>query len=193
MSQFEFLVILAGVVIGIAMAEIVSGWGKIVRTSSKLELDWLQFGWSVVILLNAMIYWVGIWPYADVGIQYLGQVYFLVVPTLFLVIISFAITPTDFTAGPFSFREYYMERRKPIFMFYAVFGVTSTAADYVAGVFYVSFSEIAFNLAIILANVYLAFTRNVLIHGFVMIVFLVFAIAIGFASLDQMMERFSDT
>lgn len=188
MSQFEFLVILAGVVIGIAMAEIVSGWGKIVRTHAKLELDWLQFGWTVVILLNAMIYWVGIWPYAEAGIQYLGQVYFLVVPTLFLVMIAFAITPTDFSSTPFSMRDYYMERRKPIFLCYAVFFFTSQVADYLAGVSAFSYSETATNLAIIAPILCLAFTRRVLVHGLLMIVLLVLAIWVGFASLNQMEE-----
>ena len=190
MSQFEFLLILAGVVIGIAMAEIVSGWGRVVRSPIPIRFDWIQSGWTLVILLNAMIYWVGIWPYSNSGVEYLGQVFFLVAPTLFLVIIAFAITPVEFSGHQFSMRDYYMERRRPIFLFYAIFSVVSTLADYVLGVLRASPFEIGFNLLFVVPLIFLAFTTRALVHGAFMVIYLAAMLAAGFITLDTMMGRF---
>ena len=41
MSQFEFYLVIAGVVVAIAMAEIVGGWGQLVRANQGVKFDWL--------------------------------------------------------------------------------------------------------------------------------------------------------
>ena len=191
MTQFEFFIVIAGVVIGIAMAEIVSGWGRLVRTNTPVKLDWLQFGWTVAILLNAMLYWIGIWPYADSKFQTLWQVYFLVIPTLFLVLIAFAITPTEFSGNPFSVREYYISRRKPIFIFQALFQATSTAADFIVGDRQMSIMEVlalALSLAVFLG---LAYTERIWLHGIAMAFSLLSMVLIGFSTIENVFERFN--
>ena len=78
MTLFEFLMVIAGVVIAIAMAEIVSGWGRMMRAGTNVKFDWLHLGWSLTVLLNAMLYWVGVWAYAELEFQYVAQTWFLV-------------------------------------------------------------------------------------------------------------------
>ena len=93
MTKFEFLMMIASVLIAVGMAEIVGGWGRMARSPAKVKFDWLHFGWSLLILLVAVSYWLGMWAYVDVPMEYVGEIYFLVIPTLFLVLASFAITP----------------------------------------------------------------------------------------------------
>ena len=191
MTQFEFFMVIAGVVIAIAMAEVVSGWGRLVRTNATVQLDWLQFGWTVIILLNSMIYWVGIWPYSGTEFETLGQIYFLVIPTLFLVLIAFAITPTEFDQTPFSMRRYYLSRRKPIFLFYGLFIATSSAADFiVAGGRQVELWSLIPLFSILAAYVYLAVTERIWVHATIMFVALLSMVLVGFTSLNTIFERF---
>ena len=85
--------VIAGVVLAIAMAEIVVGWGQLVRANQDVQTDWLHLGWTLCVLLISLMYWVGMWPYSDLEFTYVGQVWFLVFPTLFLVVLAYAIMP----------------------------------------------------------------------------------------------------
>jgi hypothetical protein len=85
MTKFEFLMMIASVVIAIGMTEIVGGWGRLARTPAEISFDWLHFCWTLYILLSSIQYWIGMWSYAGAPFEYTFQIYFLVVPTLFLV------------------------------------------------------------------------------------------------------------
>jgi len=98
-SYFEFLMVLAGLVVAIAMTEIVSGWGRLLRTTVDVQWDWLHFGWGLCLLMLSLQYWVGMWPYHQINFEYLGQVSFLVLPTLFFVSAAYALTPEIPTQG----------------------------------------------------------------------------------------------
>ena len=83
MTKFEFLMMIASVVIAVGLTEIVGGWGRMARTPAKVKFDWLLFSWALVLLLLGIQYWLGLWPYVEVEMEYIGEIYFLVVPTLF--------------------------------------------------------------------------------------------------------------
>ena len=71
MTLFEFLMALASVVIAIALTEIFAGWGRLLRTHIVPRLDWLHLAWTLVIVLYAIQYWVGIWPYREIQFTYI--------------------------------------------------------------------------------------------------------------------------
>jgi hypothetical protein len=62
------------------------------RTPAKVKFDWLLFGWAVFLLLGGVLHCLGMWPYAEVTMEYVGQIYFLIIPTLFFVPAAFAVT-----------------------------------------------------------------------------------------------------
>ena len=128
MTLFEFLMVIAGVVIAIAMAEIVSGWGRMVRAGVNVKFDWLHLGWSLTVLLNAMLYWVGVWAYAELEFQYVAQTWFLVLPTLFLVLVAFALTPDISQISGQSLRDYFISNRRGFFSSYVLFLLFSPPA-----------------------------------------------------------------
>jgi hypothetical protein len=128
MTKFEFLMMIASVVIAIGMTEIVGGWGRLARTPAEISFDWLHFCWTLYILLSSIQYWIGMWSYAGAPFEYTFQIYFLVVPTLFLVFSAFAITPDVPQSGELNVREYYWARR---FLPLAGFMVLAGLADLV--------------------------------------------------------------
>ena len=38
--------------------------------TSGRRVDWLHLGWTILITLYAIQYWVGIWPYRDIEFHY---------------------------------------------------------------------------------------------------------------------------
>ena len=131
MTKFEFLMMIASVVIAVGMTEIVGGWGRMARTPAKVKFDWLLFGWALVILLMGILYWLGMWAYVEVEMEYVGEIYFLVVPTLFFVLAAFGVSPDVPLVGSFDSREYYWNSRAAIFLPLSALGVMAALADLV--------------------------------------------------------------
>lgn len=164
MSQYEFFMVVAGVVVAIAMSEIVGGWGRMLRSSAEIEFDWLHFGWSLAVLFFALIYWIGMWPYADADLVYMGQVWFLIIPTLFLVLVAFAITPELPSSGSFRMRDYYLSHRRKIFGSFAVYIVLSQAADFVIADIDVDLTQVIGSAPLLLVLITLSVTKSIRLH-----------------------------
>ncbi len=131
MTKFEFLMMIASVVVAVGMTEIIGGWGRLARTPAKVKFDWLLFGWALVILLLGILYWLGMWAYVEVPMEYVGEIYFLVFPTLFFVLAAFGVTPDVPLVGSFDSREYYWNSRAAIFLPLLAMGVMANLADLV--------------------------------------------------------------
>jgi hypothetical protein len=129
MTLFEFLIALALVVIAIALTEIFAGWGRLLRTHIVQRIDWLHLLWSPVVLLYAIQYWVGIWPYREIEFTLIYQVWFWIFPTLFIVLVSYAITPDIDPNTSLELRDYYTSRRAPVFIGPPIFLATAQLAD----------------------------------------------------------------
>ena len=176
MTLLEFLMALASVVIAIALTEIFAGWGRLLRTHIVPRIDWLHLGWSLVIVLYAIQYWVGIWPYREIEFTLIYQVWFLIFPTLFIVLVSYAITPDVDPDTRLDLRDYYMSRRAPVFIGLAAFVATAQLADVIilgSKLDWISFSFVIIALLP-------AFTQRISIHTSVMVFNLYFILANGF-------------
>jgi hypothetical protein len=130
MTRFEFLMMIAAVVVAIGMTEIVGGWGRLMRTRSAVKPYWLHLGWTILILSSLIQYWIGMWSYSELQIERLGQIFFLIIPSLFGVLAAFAITPDVPDDGQLILRDYYWTKRTAIFLPLAVYFVTALVADF---------------------------------------------------------------
>ena len=126
MDQFEYVMVLSGVVVAVAMTEIVGAWGRILRTDASVKVEPLFVGWTCVVLLISMLYWVSMWPYQNIELVYMAQVWLLVLPTLFLVLVSFALTPNIPEVGELDLARFYFERRRRVFYSLAAFVMAGT-------------------------------------------------------------------
>ncbi|GJM13032.1 MAG: hypothetical protein DHS20C12_14350 [Pseudohongiella sp.] len=176
MTLFEFLMALASVVIAIALTEIFAGWGRLLRTHIVPHIDWLHLGWSLVIVLYAIQYWVGIWPYREVEFIVIYQVWFLIFPTLFIVLVSYAITPDVDPDTSLDLRDYYLSRRTPIFIGLGAFLITAQLADVI--ILKTNLSWISFVLVVI--ALLPAFTKRISIHSVVLVFNLYIVLSNGF-------------
>jgi hypothetical protein len=167
MTLFEFLMMIAAVVVAVGMTEIVGGWGRLMRTRAAVEPHWLHLGWTIAILVMLIGHWVGMWSYKDLAIENVGQIMALVVPSVFCVLAAYAITPDVPLTGTLDMREYYITKRAPIFLPLAAFLVATNVSDIViAGA-----DKVEFRLGMLAGPallVSLAVTKRIWVHGAVL-------------------------
>ncbi len=190
MTTFEFAMLVASVVVAFGMTEIVGGWGRMARTPANVNFDWLYFGWSASILLWTVQYWTGMFSYAVVSIDYVIELYFLIIPSLFMVLAAFAVTPDVPLAGEFDLRAYYLAKRKPFFLAFAGFSIFAALADLVivgpdGFYFWTTISHVV-TAAVLVGLIY---TDRIWLHWLTMIVLFIFLIATSFASISDMAIR----
>ena len=182
MTQFEFLMMIASVVVAVGMTEIVGGWGRLARADGEIKFDWLHLGWTIYILLLSVQYWIGMWSYRELRIEYVGQIFFLVVPTLFLVLSAFAMSPDVVNRSQIDMRTYYLEKRRVVFLSLAVFSLAAWLADIViVGYERLEVSFMLFSIVSGLVLCVLAYSQRVWLHGAVL-VFLIGSVVAYFFS-----------
>ena len=187
MTLFEFLMAIASVVIAIALTEIFAGWGRLLRTHIAPRIDWLHLSWTLVVVLYSIQYWVGIWPYRDIQFNRIYEVWFLIFPTFFIVLVSYAITPEVDPDAKLDLHDYYMTRRGPIFFGMAAFLGMAQLADMVIlgnGLTWSDFTlfniyENWFGISLVAITLIPALTSSIIIHTCVMALNLFFLLING--------------
>ncbi len=180
MSQFEFLMAIASVLIAIGMAEIVSGWGRLLRSTLSVKLDWLYLLWTVLSLVAALVYWTSMWPYGNAQFTHMYQVWFLVIPSLFLVMLAYAVTPQLPGSGEFCLRSYYQTKQKQIFGSHSMFLALAALADYlIVG----SLQLVLLCMSLLVLT--LAFVRQLWIHYCISVAYGVLTCSTAFIELQD--------
>ena len=190
MSHFEFFMVLAAVVVAVAMTEIVGGWGRLLRTDAKVEFDWLYLGWTSFVLIASMVYWVGMLPYQSFGFSYMGQVWLLVIPSLFLVLVAFALTPSVPVQGELCLRDHYLSKRRHVFFSLFGFILLGWLAD-VAVTGFVSVREWVYPAMMLTIFLVLANTEKPKVHGALLILTLAIHLPMAFFEMDGFLARFA--
>ncbi len=80
-------------------------------------------------LIISVTYWIGIWPYTEYDIVHVAQIWALILPTLCLILVAYAITPDVVQGG--NGRDYMLDHRRSIFSALAVFLALTVVADWV--------------------------------------------------------------
>ena len=132
MTQFEFLMTFASVVLAIALTEIFGGWGKLARSRRPIRWSVLWVGWSMAIVGLIMMYWSGIWPYRTASFSEGYRVAWLVIPTFLLVVLCFLFSPEPGSGeGEVDLAERYWQIAPRAFPVLALFMIASRIADHV--------------------------------------------------------------
>ena len=184
---------IAAVVIALGLAEIIGGWGRMLRTDATIKFDWLLSGWSVFVLLWLVLYWLGMWSLHAVEIRFQAQVLFLIIPTLFGVLAAYAMTPNVPTSGELDLRAYYIEKRASIFGPLVVFSVVAPLADYVL----VGFDQVGIWVGLLSSGFFfcitltLAITKRTWVHIIGLCLSLSIIVAFYFGEISSLTTRWT--
>lgn len=115
MSRFEYLSVLMSIVVAFAMSEVLSGWGRLIRTRDRVRPYPLQLGWSVLTVLLMVQWWWGFWEYRDTEVGGFLSLLALLSEPLTLVLLAFVLTPQLDELGGRDLRAEYFRNRAWIF------------------------------------------------------------------------------
>jgi hypothetical protein len=132
MTQFEFLMTFASVILAIALTEMLGGWGKLIRSGLPTRWSGLWIGWSLVIVAIIIMYWSGLWPYRDQSFREGYKVFWLAIPTFFLVVLGYLLSPERLDgADNVDLERRYWQISPRMFPLLAMFLVCAALADWI--------------------------------------------------------------
>ncbi len=130
MSKFEFTITIVSIVIAFALSELMAGWGRVLRHQPLVRHDWMFSGWSVGVLLLAVLHWSGLWLYEDVPFESLWQLFLLLLPPLLLVAAAFLLAPNPIAGEQLELRAHFERVARPALLLLAAFSLLSLFADW---------------------------------------------------------------
>jgi len=180
MSPVEHLIVLVSIIIGLAIADLLSSLRHLIRNRDRVRFHWLPLTWSALIFLQLVQIW---WVYfyflqAEIWRSYFAYAFFLMVPVLLYLIASWILPDRD-EAGRIDLREYYFRENGWIFGLIALAVVVQIASELLQGGDPFDPARIVqLSAAGLFAS--LAWTKNIRYHGAVTLLltglFLAFAV-----------------
>lgn len=130
MTQFEFLMTFASVVLAIALTEMLGGWGKLIRSGVRIRWSGLWVGWSLIVVSIIIMYWSGMWPYRDQSFSEGYKIFWLAIPTFFLVVMGYLLSPEPKEGvEEVDLKTRYWQISSKLFPLLALFMVSAQFAD----------------------------------------------------------------
>ena len=114
MGMFEYVIVLTGVVIGLALAHLMQGIAKIIEHPGRVRIWWVHLGWVGYMLVNTVFWWW--WEFRlRLITNWSFQLYaFVFIYAFFIYLICAMLFPSDI--APFEgFKEYFLARRRWFF------------------------------------------------------------------------------
>ncbi len=97
MGLFEFVMILASVVIGLGVTEILTGWANLLRARAAVRFYWIHILLQVGVFFALLQQWWEFWDFAEVGEISFLAVLTVLAPSIFLYLIAHLLFPTRAT------------------------------------------------------------------------------------------------
>jgi hypothetical protein len=165
MNPVEHLIVLVSIIIGLAIADLLSSLRHLIRNRDRVRFHWLPLTWSGLIFLQLVQIW---WIYfyilqAEIWRSYFAYVFFLLVPVLLYLIASW-ILPDREDSGPVNLKEYYFRENGWIFGLISLAVVVQVVSELLQGADLFHSARIGqVTAAALFAS--LAWTKNVRYHG----------------------------
>ncbi len=180
MSKFEFIMMFVSVVVAFAMAELLMGWGKIIRGRHRVKHPWLMAGWSFWLLIIITYHYLGFWEYQVYDFTKVAPMLLFLAAPIMMVLLTFALTPELRYFQRIDLEEHYFQTKNWFFCMVIIFLILSRASDPLLP----DFAETWMNrslgtVLIILSVVWLLFTNNRTIHYSLLIFNLAYLILVS--------------
>ena len=111
---------------GLAVAELLSGIGRIFRERRTTTIYWVHVTWMLLLVGICIISWWNIWTLRDTEIQTISEFVMILAPRFLYVILAFVLSPPISHGQHFNLRDYYYSQFKLIaFLLAAAFMLTT--------------------------------------------------------------------
>lgn len=194
MDQFEYIMVLVSIVIGLGITHILFGIGGIIDRLSgrgeKLELSLAHASWLGMIFMWMVLFWW--WEYRFAVLQpewSIGLYFFLVLYAVALFLVAVVLVPRNWD-GVTGLDEYFLQRRAwfyPLFLFAIVLDFIDSYLK--GGWGYIETTSLwgwSFWVAAVLVAVIGVRSRTIRHHTVMGVAFFVWQVLIGFGSLPTL-------
>lgn len=165
MSEFEFISVFVSIVLAFAMAELLMGWGRLIRAQGDVKHPFFFLGWSVWLLLLMCFHYLGLWEYQAVDFQTVGQLVLLLMPPIVLVLLVFVLAPERARGQTINLEERYYSVRHWMFSLSILFILLGLVADLMLPDFQETWpSRVALSIPIAVSIGLLMLSRNKGLH-----------------------------
>lgn len=177
MSKFEFIMMFVSVVVAFAMAELLMGWGKMIRYRHRITRPWLLAGWSVWLLIIMTYHYLGFWEYQAHDFVMVGPMLVFLSAPIMMVLLTFVLTPEVRYYRTLDLEAHYFATKNWFFVMIILFLLLARASDPLLPDYADSwFSRALGSIVISVSVVWLLFTEKPLFHYAAMVFNLVYLI-----------------
>lgn len=171
MSKFEFIMMFVSVVVAFAMAELLMGWGKLIRARQRLTRPGLLAGWSIWLLFIMTYHYLGFWEYQAHNFTKVSSMMLFLAAPIMMVLLTFVLTPDLRHFQKMDLEEHYFQIKNWFFVMVIIFLILSRASDPLLP----DYSETWFRrmigtIVVSLSIIWLLFTNNRRLHLGLMII-----------------------
>lgn len=165
MSKFEFIMMFVSVVVAFAMAELLMGWGRIIRARHRISHPWLLAGWSFWLLIIITYHYLGFWEYQAYNFTKVApMVLFLAAPVM-MVLLTFVLTPELRYYQKMDLEEHFFQTKNWFFCMVIIFLILARASDPLLPDFADTWQRRSVGTVLVSVSViWLLFTSNRAIH-----------------------------
>ncbi|MEC8859427.1 MAG: hypothetical protein VYE29_05425 [Pseudomonadota bacterium] len=129
MSKFEFIMMFVSVVVAFAMAELLMGWGKLIRARRRVTRPGLLAGWSVWLLFIMTYHYMGFWEYQAYNFTKVTPMLLFLAAPIMMVLLTFVLTPEIRFNQSLDLEKHYFETKNWFFIMVIIFLILARASD----------------------------------------------------------------
>ena len=165
MSKFEFIMMFVSVVVAFAMAELLMGWGKIIRARHRVSQPWLLAGWSFWLLIIITYHYLGFWEYQAYNFTKVAPMLLFLAAPILMVLLTFVLTPELRYYKAIDLEEHYFQTKNWFFGMVIIFLILSRASDPLLPDFAETWMQRSLGTALVICSViWLLFTNERKVH-----------------------------
>jgi hypothetical protein len=196
MDQFEYVMVLVSIIVGLGIAHTLLGIGGIIdrlsRKENRLELSLAHASWLGFCFAWLVMFWW--WEYrfsSRVSDWTMGLYLFLISYAVTLFLLQAVLVPRTWD-GVTSLKVYFLERRKWFYSF-LMFATTLDILDgYLKGGFQYVLDTGVINLAFMVVTIPVVIvgliTTNIRIHNFTGVLFFSWQVLLGFGNIEALVS-----
>jgi hypothetical protein len=188
MEFFNYVMVLASVIIGLAVTHLLQGVARLIQHPERQKLYWVHLLWVALMFLNALFLWW--WEYQLSSLHHWTfELYVFVLSfAVVLYLICAVLMPSEL--GDYaSYRAYYFSRRRWLFGLVLLFSLMDFADSAIKGPAHLAslgwpyFAVVATRSVLLLGAMK---TRNAKYHAFVVLLFIAQLLVLAFRSFHTM-------
>jgi hypothetical protein len=179
MSMFDYVMVLASVIIGLTLTQLLQGVARIVQRPQQHRVYWVHLVWVAILFVTAVLWWWWEFKFVHEQVWTIELYLFVLCFAVVLYFFGAVLFPHDLE-GYAGYKDYYYARRDWIFGLYilfTLFDVTDTLAKGTGHFISLGWQYPVAMAAQCILSVAAIVSRNEKLHGAVAIIVLVYNLA----------------